>query len=159
MPHSRHLAALGVLAALLLAGCDDNEDEQGATLPTTPTVAQPTATAPTTSAEPTTPAKGAPEPTPAAPTSDPNACKTEEAISRLKFSGVPCEEAAAVADEWDSQQDRCNTIDDPNSPEGYNRICEVEEYTCRARRDVKSDARFVGCAKGAAKVRFTWAPP
>ena len=28
-----------------------------------------------------------------------------------------------------------------------------------AKRDVKSDARFVACAKGPAQVRFTWAPP
>jgi hypothetical protein len=71
---------------------------------------------------------------------------------------VACDEATAVASAWNRDQDRCNTIDDPSSPEGYNRTCTVEDYTCRAKRDVKSDARSVACAMGPAQVRFTWAP-
>jgi len=156
------LAPLGVAAALVLSGCAD--EEEAATLPTATaeTVAPAPAPAPTAT-QPATPAKpqttAAPKPEPAAPSSDPNACETGQAISRLKFKGIPCDEAAPVADAWDRAQNRCNTIDDPESPRGYNRTCTVEDYTCRAKRGVKSDARFVACAKGPAQVRFTWAPP
>ncbi|MGH2957748.1 MAG: hypothetical protein ACRDL6_12230, partial [Solirubrobacterales bacterium] len=99
-----------------------------------------------------------PKPKPAAPTDSPNACTTAKTISRLKFQGVPCEGAAALAGAWEQEQNRCSTIDDPSKPEGYNRTCELEGYTCKAKRDVRSDARFVACATGAAQVRFTWAP-
>ena len=119
-----------------------------------PTATQPAATAPAKPQE-TAPA---PEPTPAEPTSDPNACETGSAISRLEFKGVACEEAAALAAAWEKEQNRCSTIDDPGKPEGYNRTCTLEDYTCKTKRDVKSDARFVACAKGPAQVRFTWAP-
>ena len=151
-------------AALALSACGDDEDEVAVVPSTTaPTVAPapaPTATQPATTA-PAKPQKTAPapEPAPAEPTADPNACETGKAISRLKFQGVACDEAAAVADAWDRDQKRCNTIDDPGSPLGFNRTCTVEDYTCKARRDVKSDARFVACGKGGAQVRFTWAPP
>jgi hypothetical protein len=167
---TRTLALLGLLvatSALLAAGCGGDDEEATSELAqtTAPTTAPPTTTAPPATAQPTAPAQTAPapapapEPEPAAPTSAPNACATARAISRLKFAGVPCAEAASVADEWNGRVDDCNTIDDPNSPEGYNRICTVQTYTCRAKRDVRSDARFVACAKGSATIRFTWAPP
>jgi hypothetical protein len=63
-----------------------------------------------------------------------------------------------VADGWDASPDRCNTIDNPDSPLGYNRTCEVEGYTCDAKRDVRSDGRFVTCTQGGASIRFTWFP-
>jgi hypothetical protein len=161
---ARRLVSLGIAATLLAAGCgDDDSDEQVAQPPaTTPTVAQPTAPAPTATAPTptaTAPAAKAPEPTPAAPTPEPNECTTAKAISRLKFEGVDCDGAATLADAWNKAQNRCSTIDDPSSPEGYNRTCALQGYTCRAKRDVRSDARFVACAKGAEQVRFTWAPP
>jgi hypothetical protein len=158
----RSLAALAIAAALLVAGCGADDEEEAVTQPvaTTPTVAQPTAPAPTaTVAAPTTTApKAAPKPTPAAPTASPNACTTEKTISRLKFQGVPCEGAAALAAAWEKEQNRCSTIDDPSKPEGYNRTCELEGYTCQTKRDVRSDARFVACTTGGAQVRFTWSP-
>jgi hypothetical protein len=162
--NKRLLALLGAVLALLIVGCggDDDSDETGSQPASVPTIGQVTNPATTTAQSPTAPAApttGAPEPTPVAPTAAPNACDTDKAISQLKFTGVPCTQAAAVADEWNRMQDRCNTIDDPNSPEGYNRTCTVQSYTCKAKRDVKSDARFVACAKGSAQVRFTWAPP
>jgi hypothetical protein len=158
------LAALAVSTAALLGGCggDDDSDENAAQPASVPTVGQVTNPAATTTQPPTAPAAptaAAPEPTPAPPTAAPNACDTDKAISQLKFQGVPCAQAAAVADEWNRMQDRCNTIDDPNSPEGYNRTCTVQSYTCKAKRDVKSDARFVACSKGTAQLGFTWAPP
>ena len=139
--NKRPLMVTCALAALALAGCGSDEEE------TTSELAQTTAptTAPLTSA-------------PAAPTSAPNPCTTAKAISNLKFTGILCAQAAAVADEWNERIDECNTIDNPSSPEGYNRTCTVQAYTCRAKRDTKSDARFVACAKGGATIRFTWAP-
>jgi hypothetical protein len=156
-----------LIVAIFSAGCGGDDDEETTSeraQTTAPTAAPPTAAAPQpTAPQPTPPAQPAPspapEPEPAAPTSAPNACPTAKAISRLKFTGIPCEQAAAVADEWNERIDDCNTIDDPSSPQGYNRTCTVQSYTCRAKRDVKSDARFVACAKGAATIRFTWAPP
>jgi hypothetical protein len=162
--YRRNLAVLVSAAALMAAGCGgDSEETASAPLTTAPAIAPPTAPAPTTTKAPvatTAPTTAAaPKPTPAAPTSAPNACETSKAISRLKFQGIPCEQAAGVADEWDRMQDRCSTIDNPDSPEGYNRTCTVQSYTCTAKRDVKSDSRFVACAKGPAQIRFTWAPP
>lgn len=157
------LIVVCIVATLALAGCGDDSDN--GTEPTTaPIVTQPPTTPQATAPAPpptttTAPPAAAVEPEPAAPTSAPNACTTAKAISRLKFTGIPCEQAASVADEWNERVDDCNTIDDPNSPEGYNRTCTVQTYTCRAKRDVKSDARFVACAKGSATIRFTWAPP
>lgn len=160
----RVLALPAVVAALLAGGCGDDDDQETVPVATAPPVAQaPTAPAPAPAPPPppteTAPPAPAPEPEPAAPTAAPNACTTAKAISNLKFTGIPCTQAASVADEWNERVDDCNTIDDPNSPEGYNRTCTVQTYTCRAKRDVKSDARFVACAKGAATIRFTWAPP
>jgi hypothetical protein len=164
---SAPLIVLVGIAVLVAAGCgSDEEGEETSTEPgttTAPTIAAPATTAPPPAAAPptTAPAKPtpAPEPEPAAPTPAPNPCTTDRAISNLKFTGIPCAQAAAVADEWNERIDECNTIDDPSSPQGYNRTCTVQAYTCRAKRDTKSDARFVACAKGAATIRFTWAPP
>lgn len=148
----------------LLAGCGaDTEDTASTPATAAPTIAQtapvPSATVAPKAKAPKTTTAPAPEPTPAAPSPAPNACETSKAISRLTFKGVACDEAAVIADAWDQDQDRCSTIDDPNSPEGYSRTCTVEDYTCKAKRDVKSDARFVACARGGAQIRFTWAPP
>jgi hypothetical protein len=162
---SAPLIVLVGIAVLVAAGCgSDEEGEETSAEPgttTAPTIATPPTTAPPPAPPTTTAAKPtpAPEPEPAAPTPAPNPCTTDRAISNLKFTGIPCAQAAAVADEWNERIDECNTIDDPSSPQGYNRTCTVQAYTCRAKRDTKSDARFVACAKGAATIRFTWAPP
>jgi hypothetical protein len=162
---SMPLVAVPALAAALLAvGCGDDSDDGTESIADVPVVTQaPTVPAPAPAAPrpptETAPPAAAPEPEPAPPTSAPNACTTAKAISNLKFTGIPCTQAAAVADEWNDRVDDCNTVDDPGVPEGYNRTCTVQTYTCRAKRDVKSDARFVACAKGAATIRFTWAPP
>jgi hypothetical protein len=159
----RVLAIPALIAALLVAGCGDDDDDDATTQAAPVTTAPSGTTAPRVSPAPAPPPTetappATPEPEPVAPTSAPNACTTAKTISNLKFTGVPCTQAAAVAGEWNERIDDCNTIDDPNSPEGYNRTCTVQTYTCRAKRDVRSDARFVACGKGAATIRFTWAP-
>lgn len=153
-------------AALLLAGCGgDDEPEQAATVPTTPTVAQqPTATAEPAPAPPTVPTEAVPtettpaKPNPSPPSSGAPTCVTGEAIRGLKFTGIGCEAAAAVTGEWERQINRCNTIDDPNDPEGYTRRCEVRGYECTAKRDVRSDARSVSCRGDSSQIRFNWVP-
>jgi hypothetical protein len=72
--------------------------------------------------------------------------------------GIDCSAAVAVATDWDRMGKDCNTVDNPNVDEGYNRTCEVEGFTCTAKRDVKSDARFVTCTLGGQSIRFTWLP-
>jgi len=34
----------------------------------------------------------------------------------------------------------------------------VEGFSCTAKRDIHSDARFVTCAQSGQSVRFTWLP-
>ena len=81
-----------------------------------------------------------------------------DAFQNFKYTGLDCGTAVVVAQAWDANGETCNTIDDPNSPDGYNRTCSVEGFTCKAERDTKSDARFVSCAQGGQSVRFTWLP-
>jgi hypothetical protein len=85
-----------------------------------------------------------------------SACAGTGGISKLKASGTSCSEAQAVAKQWERMSNSCNTIDNPNSPEGYKRTCTVSGYRCTATRDTRSDRRFVACTKGSAKIRFTW---
>jgi hypothetical protein len=158
------IAVLLLASALIAAGCDDNEDEQGATIPTGPvqTAAQPTApTGTEPAAPPATPTEAA-KPEPAAPQSEAQGgaptCATGEAIRNLKFTGIGCEAAAAVTGEWERQINRCNTVDDPSSPEGFTRRCEIRGYECTAKRDTSSDARMVSCRGASSQIRFTWAP-
>ena len=85
-------------------------------------------------------------------------CSIPATYQNFKFAGVDCASALAVADAWDASPDKCNTIDNPDSPLGYNRTCSIEGYTCDAKRDVRSDGRFVTCTQGGASIRFTWFP-
>jgi hypothetical protein len=34
----------------------------------------------------------------------------------------------------------------------------VNGYSCTAKRDIHSDARFVTCTQGGKSIRFTWLP-
>jgi hypothetical protein len=84
------------------------------------------------------------------------ACGSSREITNLRAAGTSCATAQALAKRWQRMQDSCNTIDDPNSPQGYSRTCTVSGYRCTAKRDTRSDRRFVTCTKGSAKVRFTF---
>ena len=85
-------------------------------------------------------------------------CTISDAYQDFKYTGLDCAAAVALATAWDQNGKTCNTIDNPNSPLGFNRTCSVEGFSCRAKRDVHSDARFVSCTQGGQSVRFTWLP-
>ena len=155
--HPRSLLALGALAALLLAACGADEEESATTPATDGTIAQTVAPPPTAAPVPTTPAKPKQKKAPAAAPQGTAACTVPDRVTKFRPQGVGCPPADAIATEWDGRIDDCNTIDDPSSPEGFKRTCQVQGYTCTAKRDVKSDARFVTCT-GAGSIRFTWLP-
>ncbi|HEY6671633.1 MAG TPA: hypothetical protein VIZ91_03940 [Solirubrobacterales bacterium] len=145
-------------AALLAAptGCGSDPSGETATQvsipsPTSP-IAPPTTQATTTSgkkkaAAPTTTSTGGSAP-----------CTVSDAYQDFKYTRLDCAAAVALATAWDQNGKTCNTIDNPNSPLGFNRTCSVEGFSCRAKRDVHSDARFVSCTQGGQSVRFTWLP-
>jgi hypothetical protein len=161
---SRLRTPTALLAAALLvalAGC--GSDESGETTePTQVSIPSPTSPIPATTTAPTAPAGGG-QKKPAPPTTGAGgggtaACTIPDAYQDFKFTGLDCSAAVAVATEWDSMPNVCNTVDNPNVDEGYNRTCEVQGFTCDAKRDVKSDARFVSCAQEGQSIRFTWLP-
>ena len=145
-------------AALLAAptGCGSDPSGETATQvsipsPTSP-IAPPTTQATTTSgkkkaAAPTTTSTGGSAP-----------CTISDAYQDFKYTGLDCAAAVALAAAWDQNGKNCNTVDNPNVDAGYNRTCSVEGFTCTAKRDVHSDARFVSCTQGGQSVRFTWLP-
>lgn len=159
----RSLAGLAAAALLALAaGCGDDsgQDEttdQQVSIPS-PTSPIPPATT-TNAAAPAAPAKKKQEKQETEATGGSAAgCSVPGNYESFKFAGTDCGSALAVADAWEANPNQCNTIDDPQSPEGYKRSCSVEGYTCEAKRDVHSDGRFVSCTQGGASVRFTWFP-
>jgi hypothetical protein len=157
----RLLLALAALVAVAFAACGEDEEKTDTTPATgtgtgTGTVAQTAAPQPTAAPAPTTtakPQKKKPAPVPQGTA----ACSVPDRVTKFSPQGVGCPPADAAATEWDRRIDDCNTIDDPSSPEGFRRTCQVQGYTCTAKRDVKSDARFVTCT-GAGTIRFTWIP-
>jgi hypothetical protein len=153
------LAAAALLVAL--AGCGSDESGEP-TAPTQVSIPPPTSPIPATTTAPTAPAGGSqkkPGPTTTGGGGGGTAaCTIPDAYQDFKFTGLDCSAAVAVATEWDSMPNVCNTVDNPNVDEGYNRTCEVQGFTCDAKRDVKSDARFVSCAQGGQSIRFTWLP-
>jgi hypothetical protein len=154
---NRSLVVLAAAAVVGAIGCGSDESGQETTAEpvTIPTV---TAPLPTGTAVETAQPEKPKTPEASAPGGTPAACVIPARYQDFKFSGVDCAGALAVADAWDASPNQCNTIDNPDSPLGYNRTCEVEGYTCNAKRDVRSDGRFVSCTQGGASVRFTWFP-
>ncbi len=151
------LALLATAALVAAAGCGSDESGQGTTAAqvSIPSVTSPLAS---TTAPETIPAgpgkeKGGP---PAGGSS--GECAIPATYQDFEFNGIDCAAALAVAGAWEENANRCNTIDNPDKPEGYNRTCELEGYTCDAKRDVHSDGRFVSCTQGGASIRFTWFP-
>jgi hypothetical protein len=156
---TRLAAALAAAALLaLVAGC--GSDESGETS-TAAQVSIPTPTSPiptTTTTTPTSTGKGKTEKTTTDTGGSAVPCVIPDAFQDFKFTGVDCASAVAVAQAWDSNGKDCNTVDNPNVEEGFQRTCSVEGYSCTAKRDVHSDGRFVTCTQGGNSVRFTWLP-
>jgi len=158
------VAAAALIAALVGCGSDSSGESSVASAPaptsTEVSIPAPTSPIPTTTAAPTTTGK---QKKPAQTTTTSSggasgACTVPDAYQNFKYSGLDCSAAVALAQAWDQNGKTCNTVDNPNVDAGYNRTCTVEGFTCNAKRDVKSDARFVSCAQGGQSVRFTWLP-
>jgi cytoskeletal protein RodZ len=149
---------LGAAASLaLLAGCGSDESGEDTTAPqvSVPSVTSPLGT--TTSTTATGTAKQKTTKTTSG-TGGSAPCAIPDSFQNFKYTGLDCAAAVAVAQAWDSNGKACNTVDNPNVDAGYRRTCEVEGYSCTAKRDVHSDARFVTCTQGGLSIRFTWLP-
>jgi hypothetical protein len=155
------VAALGVLAMLVVAGCGSDSSGETATAPTQaaiPTVTSPLGTV-STATSATTPGGGKQgKTTNTTGGSSPAACSIPDAYQDFKYTGIDCSSAVGVAQAWDQNGKDCNTVDNPDVPEGYKRTCSVEGFSCEAKRDVHSDGRFVTCTQGGQSIRFTWLP-
>jgi hypothetical protein len=155
------LGAAALLAAPTGCGSDPSGESTTAAQvsipsPTSP-IAPPTTQATTTSGKkkasaPTTTSTGGSATGGSAP------CTISDAYQDFKYTGLDCAAAVALATAWDQKGQDCNTIDNPNVEAGYNRTCSVEGFTCTAKRDVHSDARFVSCTQRGESIRFTWLP-
>jgi hypothetical protein len=160
----RRLAVAFAATALLgaLAGCGSDSSGQDSAPSTVVSIQSPTSPIPTTTTtNTTTPGGGQKKPAGTTNTtggSAPPVCSIPDAYQDLKFTGLDCTAAVGVATAWDQNGKDCNTVDNPNVDEGYNRTCSVEGFTCHAKRDVHSDNRFVTCTQGSQSVRFTWLP-
>jgi len=150
------LAATAVLS--LAAGC--GSDSSGETS-TQAQVSIPTVTSPLSTTAPSTSTVAEAKPKPSKTTTSTGGsapCVAPDAYQDFKYSGLDCSSAVAVAQAWDQNGKTCNTVDNPESPIGPQRTCTVNGYSCTAKRDIHSDARFVTCMQGGASVRFTWLP-
>jgi hypothetical protein len=159
----RSLLPLAAAAVLLvvLAGC--GSDESGQTTDNAATavsIQSPTSPLPTTTTSGTTTAAGPKKDKGQTTTTSGGSapCTVPDAYQDFTHTGIDCTAAVALAEEWDRNGKDCNTVDNPNVDEGYNRTCEVEGFTCATKRDTRSDARFVTCTAGGQSVRFTWLP-
>jgi hypothetical protein len=158
------LALLVIAAPTTIAGCGSDSSGESSTAAGEVTAAQisipsPTSPIPTTTA-PSTTTKGGKKGTGQTTTTSGGSggCTVPDAYQKFKYTGLDCSAAVAVATAWDQDGKDCNTVDNPNVDEGYHRTCSVEGFTCTAKRDVHSDARFVACTQGGRSIRFTWLP-
>ena len=161
------LAALAAAALLaVLAGCGSDSSGQDSTSAadsssTAVSIPSPTSPLPTTTTTSTTGGGGgSKKPARTTNTTGGSAvpCSVPEAYQDFKYTGIDCSGAVAIATAWDQNGKDCNTVDNPDVDEGYKRTCSVEGFTCTAKRDVHSDARFVTCTQGGQSIRFTWLP-
>lgn len=155
------LAAAALLA--VLAGCgSDSSGQDSTTTPTVVSIPSPTSPIPTTTTTSTANGGGSGNKKPAQTTNTTGGsappCSIPVAYQDFKYTGIDCSAALAVATAWDRNGKTCNTVDNPESPIGPQRTCSVEGFTCTAKRDIHSDARFVTCTQGGQSIRFTWLP-
>ncbi|MGC1800059.1 MAG: hypothetical protein WA701_06695 [Solirubrobacterales bacterium] len=118
----------------------------------------PTSPIPTTTTAAPAPGGGKKKTQTTTTSSAPTRCTIPDAYQDFKYTGLDCSAAVAVAQAWDQNGKTCNTVDNPESPIGPQRTCSVEGFSCTAKRDIHSDARFVTCTQGGQTVRFTWLP-
>ena len=157
------LGAAALLAVLGGCGSDSSGESSGTAVQSStaaqasiPPITSPIATTTTKATTTTSGKKKAPPTTTSTGGSAP--CTIPDAYQDFKFTGLDCSAAVAVATAWDQNGKDCNTVDNPNVDAGYHRTCSVEGFTCTAKRDVHSDARFVSCTQGGQSIRFTWLP-
>jgi hypothetical protein len=164
IPLTGLLAAFAAAALLVaLAGCgSDSSGEDSSPTATAVSIPSPTSPIPTTTTASTTSTRGESHQKPPRTTNTTGGsavpCSIPAAYQDFKYSGIDCSAAVAVATAWDRSGKTCNTVDNPESPIGPQRTCSVEGFTCTAKRDIHSDARFVTCNQGNQSVRFTWLP-
>jgi hypothetical protein len=162
------LGATALLAAL--AGCGSDSSGETSTVPqvgvastasqvSIPSLTSPNApTAPASTADTTTTAPKKKRASTTTSTGGSAPCTIPDAYQDFKYTGLDCAAAVTLATAWDQNGKDCNTVDNPNVDAGYHRTCSVEGFSCTAKRDVHSDARFVSCAQGGRSIRFTWLP-
>jgi hypothetical protein len=155
----RSILALGVAALVgVLAGCGSDSSGETSTAASV-SIPTPTSPIPTASTPSTTTAAGKKKGQATTTTAGGSgACSIPDAYGNFKYTGIDCTAAVAVAAAWDQDGKDCNTVDNPNVDAGYHRTCSVEGFTCTAKRDIHSDARFVTCTQGGQSIRFTWLP-
>jgi len=161
MGTTRMVSLLGVVALLaLLAGCgSDSSGESASPNPSTEvSLPTPTSPIPTTTTASTTAGGGKKKGQTTTAPAPSGGCAVPDAYTDFKYTGLDCTAALAVATAWDQNGKTCNTVDNPDSPIGPQRTCSVEGFSCTAKRDIHSDARFVACTQGGQSVRFTWLP-
>jgi hypothetical protein len=161
MGTTRMVSLLGVVALLaLLAGCgsDSSGESSSSSAATEVSLPTPTSPIPTTTTASTTAEGGKKKGQTTTAPAPSRGCVVPDAYTHFKYTGLDCTAALAVATAWDQNGKTCNTVDNPDSPIGPQRTCSVEGFSCTAKRDHYSDARFVTCAQGGQSVRFTWLP-
>lgn len=149
------LLAAGLIALIAGCGSDSSGESTSSTPAAIPTVTSPLSTTSSTTAATTGGEKKGQTTTTAGGSST---CSIPDAYTNFKYTGLDCTAAVAVATAWDQNGKTCNTVDNPDSPIGPQRTCTVNGYSCTAKRDVTSDARFVTCTQGGQSVRFAWLP-
>jgi hypothetical protein len=149
------LAAAALLALLAGCGSDSSGDGNSTTQVSIPSLTSPVQTTSTPSSTATAAGGKKGQTT---TTGGSASCVIPDAYQDFKYTGLDCTAAVEVAQAWDANGKTCNTVDNPESPIGPQRTCTVNGYSCTAKRDIHSDARFVTCTQGGQSVRFTWLP-
>jgi hypothetical protein len=147
-----------VLPAAIATGCGSDKSGETSTSVGSVSIPTPTSPLPPPATTASTTAGGNKKASQTTTSAAPAGCTIPDAYQDFKYSGLGCTAAVAVATAWDQDGKDCNTVDNPNVPEGYHRTCSIEGFTCTAKREVHSDGRFVTCVQGGQSIRFTWLP-
>jgi hypothetical protein len=155
------LVLLAAALILAVAGCGSDSSGESSDTTTQVSIPSPTSPIPTaasTASTATTTGGKKKDQTTTTTGGGSTSCAIPDAYQDFKYTGLDCTAAVTVAQAWDANGKTCNTVDNPESPIGPQRTCSVNGYSCLAKRDIHSDARFVTCTQGGNSVRFTWLP-